>query len=296
MSIDAMYWVWNHSQSKGTGRHVMLACANWITGPDCTVRASTAELVQFSNAARSSVIKAVDALVKSGELLMLEEARGTRAALYKIPGAVNYTRPERGSRGPKTGPLANLGQSGNETSSAQQRSGNETSGQNARGPESGPQGSENETPRGPKTGPHKQHHKDHVEEEASAAAAAREFSDEEMKEYGNFWLLHPKSKNPDDTLDLWKAAVASGVDPKKITAAAVAYAKEKAGEPFRFIKQSDNWIRERRYEDKFEAEPSGKPDLRSVGGKRHQHYQAPTDPSVYESGFQTHARSQASGE
>jgi hypothetical protein len=95
---------------------------------------------------------------------------------------------------------------------------------------------------------------------------AREFSDEEMKEYGNFWLLHPKSKNPNDTLELWKAAVANGEDPKEITAAAVAYAKEKAGEPFRFIKQSDNWLRERRYKDKFEPEPSpGRPGhLRSV--------------------------------
>lgn len=272
-----MYWVWNHSQSKGASRHVMLACANWITGPDCTVRASTAELVQFANAARSSVIKAVDDLVKTGELQLLEEARGTRAALYRIPGAVNYTRPERGSRGPKTGPLADSLRSGNETSSPAQGSENETPDQNARGPKTGPQGSENRTPRGPKTGPHKQHQKDHVEEEASAATSAREFSDEEMREYGSFWLLHPKSKNPDDTLALWKTAVASGVDPKKITAAAVAYAKEKAGEPFRFVKQSDNWIRERRYEDKFEAAPdaNGRPPLRAVSGG-YQPYQQPT--------------------
>jgi hypothetical protein len=97
VSIDAMYWVWNHSQSKGTGRHVLLAMANWITGPDCTVSASTAELVHFSNAARSSVITAIDALVKSGEVELLEEARATRSALYRIPGAVGYVRPERGS-------------------------------------------------------------------------------------------------------------------------------------------------------------------------------------------------------
>lgn len=267
-----MYWVWNHSQSKGTGRHVMLACANWITGSDCTVRASTAELVLFSNAARSSVIKAVDALVKSGELQLLEEARGTRAALYKIPGAVGYIRPERGSRGTKTGPLE-----------GEQRSGFRTASQNARGPETGPQGSENETPRGPKTGPHKQHHRNHVEEEASSAASAREFSSDEKKEYGNFWLLHPKSKNPDKTLELWQAAVASGVDPKKITAAAVAYAKEKAGEQFKFIKQSDNWLRERRYEDKFAPEPdaAGRPPLRAVSGG-FQPYRDPTDQSVYD--------------
>jgi hypothetical protein len=239
-----MYWVWNHSQSKGTGRHVMLACANWITGPECTVRASTAELVQFSNAARSSVIKAVDALVKSGELELLEEARGTRAALYRISGAVGYTRPERGSRGPKTGPLDGF-----------QRSGIETSSQNARGPDSGPQGSENETPRGPKTGPHNHYQ---GPEEASArqgAAGPREITAEEKLEYGRFWQLHPKSRAMDDTRAAWVDAVLAGVDPKRITAAAQAYAREKQGEPFRFIKQSDRWIRERRYEDKFAPEP-----------------------------------------
>jgi hypothetical protein len=100
-----MYWVWNHSRSKGTGRHVMLAVANRITGNDGTARVSTAELVRFSNAARSSVITAIDALVKTGELNLVEEGRGTRAALYKIPGVVDYVRPDSIVRGPKTGPL-----------------------------------------------------------------------------------------------------------------------------------------------------------------------------------------------
>ncbi|MEV5944671.1 hypothetical protein [Streptomyces sp. NPDC051994] len=39
-----------------------------------------------------------------------------------------------------------------------------------------------------------------------------------------------------------------------------------------------------------------RPKLRPVGSKRHQHYQPPEDPSVYESGFNSHARTQASGE
>ena len=39
-----------------------------------------------------------------------------------------------------------------------------------------------------------------------------------------------------------------------------------------------------------------RPKLRPVGGQRHQPYQPPTDLSVYENGFHTHARSQASGE
>ncbi|MFD9564423.1 hypothetical protein, partial [Streptomyces sp. NPDC059994] len=130
--------------------------------------------------------------------------------------------------------------------------------------------------------------------DSSAAAAGLTAAD--MKEYGNFWLLHPKSKDPDKTFAEWKAAVASGVDPKKITAAAVSYAKEVAGQPYQFVKLSANWLHDRRYEDKFAPEPSGKPNLRPVGGKGHQNYQPPEDLSVYENGFHSHARTQASGE
>ncbi|NWF25284.1 hypothetical protein HW130_03225 [Streptomyces sp. PKU-EA00015] len=270
VSIDAMYWVWNHSQSKGAGRHVMLACANWITSDDCTVRASTADLVRFSNAARSSVIKAVDTLLKSGELQQLEEARGTRPALYRLPGAVGYVRPEGGSRGTKTGPLAAAQRSGNETASARQGSENETPESSARGPEIGPQGSENETPSGPETGPHNQYQGNHVEEEASSAAPAREISSEDKREFGSFWALYPKSKDYGKTLEQWTAAVAAGADPKQITAAAVAYAREKAGEEWRYIKFSANWLKARGYEDKYAPEPNGKPQLRAVG--------APTAP------------------
>lgn len=117
-----------------------------------------------------------------------------------------------------------------------------------------------------------------------------------MQEYGNFWLLHPKSKDPEKTLAEWKAAVAGGVAPAKITAAAVAYAKEVAGHPYQFVKLSANWLRDRRYEDKYAPEPSGKPNLRTVGGKQHQNYQPPTDHSVYQNGFNSYARPPASGE
>lgn len=276
-----MYWVWNHSRSKGTGRHVLLAVANWITGPDCTVRASTTELVRFSNAARSSVVTSIDMLVKSGELELLEEGRGTRAALYRLPGAVGYVRPERGSRGPETGPLADSRQSENRTASDPQGSENRTPDRNGRGPKTGPQGSENRTTRGPKTGPHNQDHRNHVEEEASSAAPVREITPEDKLEFGRFWNAHPKSKDYDKTLDAWTEAVTSGAVPVEITAAALAYAREVVNQEWRYIKQSDRWLRERRYEDKFPPAPdaNGKPKLRAVAGD-YQPYQQP-DPSVY---------------
>lgn len=105
-----------------------------------------------------------------------------------------------------------------------------------------------------------------------------------MREYGNFWLLYPKSKDPEKTLEQWTAAVLAGADPKQITTAAVAYAREMAGQDFQFIKLSANWLRDRRYEDKYAPEPNGKPDLKSVGGK-HQPFQLTTDPSAYANGF-----------
>lgn len=142
------------------------------------------------------------------------------------------------------------------------------------------------------------------EEEASTQGVAtappslpvRDITAEEKLEFGRFWALYPKSKDYDETLLAWTAEVLEGADPQQITAAAVAYAKEKAGEDFQFIKFSANWLKQHRYRDKFAAEPNGKPVLRPVGGKNHQHYQLPDDPSVYENGFHTHARSQASGE
>lgn len=271
-----MYWVWNHSQSKGTGRHVMLVVANWVTGPDCTVRASTADLVRFSNAARSSVVTSIDALLKSGELELLEEGRGTRSALYRLPGAVGYVRPERASRGPKTGPLADSRQSGNRTTSNSQGSGNRTTRHMPRGPESGASGPETDS-RGPESGPHYQDHWNHVEEEASSVALIREITAEEKLEFGRFWNAHPKSKNYDKTLDAYTQAVIGGAAPTEITAAALAYAREVVTQEWRYIKQSDRWLGERRYEDKFPPAPdaNGRPQLKAVSGG-YQPYQQPT--------------------
>jgi hypothetical protein len=143
------------------------------------------------------------------------------------------------------------------------------------------------------------------EEEASTAGvaagtpsgAAREITTEEKLEFGRFWTYHPKSKDYDKTLAAWtEAVVIGGAEPKQISAAALAYAREMASQEFRYVKQSANWLRERRYVDKYAPEPNGKPDLKAVGGKGHRPYQPPTDPSVYQNGFDHHARTQASGE
>jgi hypothetical protein len=131
---------------------------------------------------------------------------------------------------------------------------------------------------------------------ATPSPAARDLTAEEKKEFGSFWALYPKSKDYDKTLELWTAAVLAGVEPKKITTAAVDYAREKAGEEWRYIKFSVNWLKARGWDDKYEPAPNGKPNLRPVGGKGHQPFTPPEDHSVYENGFDTHARPQAAGE
>jgi hypothetical protein len=127
------------------------------------------------------------------------------------------------------------------------------------------------------------------EEAASAQGGATatplpEISDEAKRKFLHFWTHYPKSRNKDESYAAWKAAIASGADPDAIISAAVAYAREKNGEPWRFIKYSANWLTERRYEDDYEPEPNGKPNLRAVAGG-HTPHQLPEDHSVYQNGF-----------
>ncbi|MEU3990168.1 hypothetical protein AB0F24_17625 [Streptomyces platensis] len=119
---------------------------------------------------------------------------------------------------------------------------------------------------------------------SSADAPARSITADEKLEFGRFWALYPKSKDYDKTLTEWTAAVLSGADPQKITAAAVAYAKEKAGEEFRFIAHSHNWLKRRSYLDTYAPEPNGQPNLRSVPGD-HQPWRNPVDQDEYDEPF-----------
>lgn len=112
---------------------------------------------------------------------------------------------------------------------------------------------------------------------ATPLPAARDITAEEKLEFGRFWHNHPKSKDYDKTLEAWSEAVRAGADPVAISASALAYAREMAGQEFRFVKHSANWVRERRYEDKYAPEPdaNGRPPLRAVSGGW-QPYQQPT--------------------
>ncbi|WP_406353216.1 hypothetical protein [Streptomyces sp. NBC_00658] len=114
MSRAATDWVWDHATARGTARTVLLAIADKANA-DAIAYAGTAMLVQRTRAARSTVRDAVDALLDSGELAVVEDVTGPRGeTVYRLPfvdteGAeIRYgsdSVPGRGSapRGPKSG-------------------------------------------------------------------------------------------------------------------------------------------------------------------------------------------------
>ena len=139
VSLDAQDWVWQHSSSKGTARLVLLAIADKANGADCSAYAGTTMLVRRTNAARSSVVVAVDKLIEAGELAVVDGRRGPKGeTVYSLPQACGHRRStEEG--GPKSGPVQNPDPSENRTPG---------------GPETRPLRSEIRTPTGPKSGPH----------------------------------------------------------------------------------------------------------------------------------------------
>ena len=93
MSLDAQDWVWEHSASKNTARLVLLAVADKASGPDVSAYAGTTFLMRRSNASRTAVIKAVDALLDLGELEIVLGVTGPHGETrYRLPAAKGHTR------------------------------------------------------------------------------------------------------------------------------------------------------------------------------------------------------------
>ncbi|WP_328632058.1 helix-turn-helix domain-containing protein [Streptomyces sp. NBC_00356] len=130
----------------------------------------------------------------------------------------------------------------------------------------------------------------------TSAPADTETNDKHhLRAFGAFLIAYPKKRDKEAAKKAWIAAIERGADPKQIVDAATAYARERFGEDPKYTKLPATWLNKGCYDDEPDPQP-GKTDLRPVGGKSHQPYTPPTDPSVYESGFQNHARPQASGE
>lgn len=149
-----MHWVWTQSRTTGNPRLVLLAIADKVQDSQCVTRMGTTEFrARLGQVSKSVVVRAVDKALETGELVMVEEARGTRAAAYQLLHAVAYRRPTHGSSGTESGPVAVPQGSQIGTPSGAQGSQIRTGSETARGTESGPGGYRIETPSGTESGP-----------------------------------------------------------------------------------------------------------------------------------------------
>ncbi len=114
VTLDAMHWVWKHSQSKGNTRVALLYVADQVRTLACEARVGHRELMEALNTnSKGTAEAAVKKALELRELEIVEEASGRRPALYKLPKAAGYTRttassaPDSGARdaasSPKTG-------------------------------------------------------------------------------------------------------------------------------------------------------------------------------------------------
>lgn len=272
MSLDAQDWVWNHSQSKGTARLVLLAIADKAYGKGCTAYAGTTMLVQRSNAARSSVVAAVDKLIQLGELAVVEGQQGPRGeTVYTLPKAKRYRRSAQ-EGGPDSGPVQNPDRSENRT-----------------GTESGPGGSENRTGGGPDSGPHNAERTQAPQEEESSSAAAQAdepTEDLHLKAFGAFWINYPKKRDREEAKKAWIAAIRRGVDPQQMVDRAQAYAHERKGKDAQFTKYPTTWLNKGCYDDEPDPQPEpGRPQLRAVSGGYQPHQQPTAEDYANDLGY-----------
>jgi hypothetical protein len=104
VTLDAMDWVWKHSQSKGNARLVLLYIADQVRTAACEVRIGQREIASnaLNSASKGTAEAAVKKAVELGELEIAEPAKGRRSPLYRLPEAVGYVRAASPSA-PKSG-------------------------------------------------------------------------------------------------------------------------------------------------------------------------------------------------
>jgi hypothetical protein len=111
VTLDAMHWVWKHSQSKGNTRVALLYVADQVRTLACEVRVGHRELMEALNTkSKSTAEAAMKKALELRELEIVEEASGRRPALYRLPKAAGYARttsssaPESGAQDAPSSP------------------------------------------------------------------------------------------------------------------------------------------------------------------------------------------------
>lgn len=278
-----MHWVWTRSRTTGNPRMVLLAVADKATGPDCVARMGTTEFRSRLNVSKSVVVRAVDKALESGELVIVDEARGTRPAAYQLPLAVGYTRPAPGSTGPDSGPLGDAHRSRIRTSKDSQGSQIGTPGPDASGPESGPEGSRIRTPSGPESGP--------LNQTTPTRSASKQESPPADVDLGPGIPANARplvdALTADGVLVRWNLTTAEWFTVEALIKrsgiqALAAFARKQAAA--RDIAYARYFLAGWRDLPPLPEPGTERPPLRAVAGGW-QPYTNPTDQSVYESGF-----------
>lgn len=260
MSLDAQDWVWEHSASKNTARLVLLAVADKASGSDVSAYAGTTFLVRRTNASRTAVIKAVDALLASGELEIVAGAKGPHGETrYRIPGAKGHTR----KGGTESVPVRNPNRYGKKT---------------PRGADSVPGGSGIRTGRGSESVPHNA-----VNAENTGTTQRGERADSRPSHSA------PEDDTPSpidvdgfeitDVMRGWALRTfGPGLDLDYETAQFVDHFRAQNTRRPNWPAEWQKWIRR---SAKFASERANRPPLRAVSGG-YQPYRNPTDQSVYD--------------
>ncbi|MFD3999908.1 helix-turn-helix domain-containing protein [Streptomyces rubiginosohelvolus] len=107
------------------------------------------------------------------------------------------------------------------------------------------------------------------------AGARSKKQDEHLKDFGAFYLVYPKRVEPENAKKAWIAAMARGVDPKHVIAAATRYAHERKGQNSQYTKFPATWLNKGCYDD----EPETPSYPHAVGD--YQPWRNPEDQSSY---------------
>lgn len=86
MSVQATTWVWEHSESRGTSRLVLLAIADAANREGKQSFQSAASIARMTGASMRSVWRAIDELVDLGELAKAGKHGQYQTTVYELPG------------------------------------------------------------------------------------------------------------------------------------------------------------------------------------------------------------------
>lgn len=252
MSLDAQDWVWEHSQAKGTARLVLLAIADKASGADCSAYAGTTMLVQRSRASRRAVINAVDALLGSGELQIVEGRKGPNGETrYRLPLARQHRR----------------GQSNGGADSAPVQKVHRCKSCTGGGADSAPGGCRKCTGRGADSAPHNPRNAENAEGTQEGGAGARKDTPQQP----------PAPNRPDglapidvdgfaltDTMRRWALdTFGNALDVDYTTAQFIDHFRGNCARRPNWYAEWQKWVRR---EAKFASERATRPQLRAVSG------------------------------